>query len=151
MADRVDPARPHARSIRDRGGARRRRWHTPRARRAPHDRGGTSEIQRNIIGERVLGCRGGETLPGPMEDRNKLHHIFGNPDHNLDALVSQYGNEKAAGLAILEAVNQEAYHAGTLIVDARGRYKQELQGWRLFGDGEREDRQRHRTRWIGLD
>ena len=46
-----------------------------------------------------------------MDDQDKLHHIFGNPDHNLDALVSLYGNEKAAGLAILEAVTKRTVRA----------------------------------------
>ncbi len=58
-----------------------------------------------------------------MDDQNKLHHIFGNPGHNLDVLVGQYGSYEAAGRAIVEAVNR-AYHAGSFIVDALGRYDQ---------------------------
>jgi hypothetical protein len=58
-----------------------------------------------------------------MDDPNKRHHIFGNPDHNLDALIGQYGSEEAAGEAIVEAVNQ-AYRAGILVLDAQGRYRQ---------------------------
>ena len=42
-----------------------------------------------------------------MEDRNKLHHIFGNPDHNLDALVDQFGNREVALSAIVEAVDRD--------------------------------------------
>jgi hypothetical protein len=40
-----------------------------------------------------------------MDDPNKLNHIFGEPRHNLDVLVRQYGSEKAAGQAIADAVN----------------------------------------------
>jgi hypothetical protein len=61
-----------------------------------------------------------------MEDRNKLHHIFGNPDHNLDALVDQFGNREVALSAIVEAVDRE-YRAGSLICDALGRYRQVLE------------------------
>jgi hypothetical protein len=57
-----------------------------------------------------------------VDDPNKRDHVFGNPDHNLDAPVRQYGSEDAAAHAILEAVNQ-AYRAGKLIADALGRYR----------------------------
>ncbi len=56
-----------------------------------------------------------------MDDPNKLHHIFANPDHNLDALVQACGSEEAAGRAIVEAIN-EAYQNGSLAADALGRY-----------------------------
>ena len=58
-----------------------------------------------------------------MNDPNKLHHIFGNPDHNLDVLVGHYGSEAMAGRAIIEAVDQ-AYRAGALTLDAQNRYRQ---------------------------
>jgi hypothetical protein len=61
-----------------------------------------------------------------MDDPNKLNHIFGNPDHNLDVLVRRYGSQAAAFLAIDEAVNQ-AYHAGILVVDALGRYERDFE------------------------
>jgi hypothetical protein len=58
-----------------------------------------------------------------MDDANKLRHLFGNADHNLDRLVRRYGSEAAAGQAILDAI-QEAYDRGDLIVDALGNYRQ---------------------------
>jgi hypothetical protein len=58
-----------------------------------------------------------------MDDPNKLRHGFGNPDHNLDALVQVCGSEEAAGRAIVEAVNQ-AYRDGSLVVDTLDRYTQ---------------------------
>jgi hypothetical protein len=58
-----------------------------------------------------------------VDDPNKRHHIFGNPNHNLDALVEQYGSGEAAGRAIEDAVN-EAYRDGKIIVDGLGVYKQ---------------------------
>jgi len=32
-----------------------------------------------------------------MDDPNRRRHIFGEPRHNLDPLVRQYGGEEAAG------------------------------------------------------
>lgn len=61
-----------------------------------------------------------------MDDPNKLNHIFGNPDHNLDVLIGRYGSQEAAFRAIVEAVNQ-THHAGKLVVDALGRYKQDFE------------------------
>src|SRR6266478_8835367 len=58
-----------------------------------------------------------------MDDPNKWRHIFGNPNHNLDALVRHYGSEEEAARAIVDAVNQ-ARHAGTLSTDNRGVYEQ---------------------------
>jgi hypothetical protein len=58
-----------------------------------------------------------------VDDPNKRHHIFGNPDHNLDVLVRRYGGEEAAARAIAETVSQ-AYRDGKLVVDALGRYRQ---------------------------
>jgi hypothetical protein len=56
-------------------------------------------------------------------DPNDLHHIFGNPNHNLDTLVRQYEGSEAAGRALVEAVDV-AFNTGALIVDADGLYKQ---------------------------
>jgi hypothetical protein len=61
-----------------------------------------------------------------MDDPNKRHHIFGNPDHNLDALVEQFGSQEAVGRAVVEAVDRE-YRAGSLILDALGRCRQVLE------------------------
>jgi hypothetical protein len=61
-----------------------------------------------------------------VDDPNKLHHIFANPDHNLDALVDQFGSEVEAWRAIVEAVT-EAHHSGMLNADAIGRYRQTLE------------------------
>ncbi len=58
-----------------------------------------------------------------MDDSNKRHHVFGNPDHNLDVLIQECGSEEAAGRAIVAAVNQ-AYRDGSLVVDSNGRYRQ---------------------------
>jgi hypothetical protein len=58
-----------------------------------------------------------------MENANRRHHIFGDPTHNLDPLVRQYGNEEAAGCAIVEAV-RAAFAAGSLIADDDGLYRQ---------------------------
>ena len=58
-----------------------------------------------------------------VDDPNKRHHVFGNPDHDLDVLVQHYGSKEAAGRAIEDAVN-EAYQDGTLILDGVGVYKQ---------------------------
>lgn len=71
-----------------------------------------------------------------MDDPNKLHHIFGNPDHDLDALLGHYGSEEAAGQAIVEAVNQ-AHRDGALVLDARRRYRQviEVGGYSVTVDG----------------
>ncbi len=58
-----------------------------------------------------------------MADPNRRSHIFGEPRHNLDALVRQYGSEEAAGHAIVEAVNA-AFENSNLTVDDIGLYKQ---------------------------
>lgn len=58
-----------------------------------------------------------------MDDANRRNHIFGEPRHNLDALVRQHGSEEAAGRAIADAVDG-AFDAGTLVVDDAGLYKQ---------------------------
>jgi hypothetical protein len=60
-----------------------------------------------------------------MDDPNKRHHIFDDPDHNLDVVVRQYGSPEAAGQAIVEAVTA-AFRNGSLIVDPLGYYKQIL-------------------------
>ena len=71
-----------------------------------------------------------------MDDPNKRHHIFGNPDHNLAGLVQQCGGEEAAGRAIVEAVDQ-AYRDGKLVIDWLGRYRQvfEIGGYRVMVRG----------------
>jgi hypothetical protein len=58
-----------------------------------------------------------------MDDPNRRRHIFGEPRHNLEPLVRQYGSEEAAGQAIDDAVNA-AFHNGDLAVDDNGLYKQ---------------------------
>ena len=58
-----------------------------------------------------------------MDDPNRRRHIFGEPRHNLEPLVRQYGSEEAAGRAIEEAVNA-ALNNGDLIIDSNGLYKQ---------------------------
>jgi hypothetical protein len=58
-----------------------------------------------------------------MDDPNKLHHIFGNPKHNLDAIVRHYGGEGAAARALLQAV-VTALQDGSLVADTDGHYKQ---------------------------
>ena len=58
-----------------------------------------------------------------MDDPNRRSHIFGEPTHNLDVLVQQYGSAEAAGRAIVEAVNT-ALENGNLIVDDRDLFKQ---------------------------
>jgi hypothetical protein len=35
-----------------------------------------------------------------MDDPNDLHHVFGNPRHNLDQFVRQNGGEELAGQEI---------------------------------------------------
>ena len=60
---------------------------------------------------------------GGTNDPNKLNHIFANPNHNLNALVQQFGSRRSAGRAIFEAVDQ-GYRSGRLILDAFGRYEQ---------------------------
>ena len=58
-----------------------------------------------------------------MDDANKLHHIFNNPDHNLDRLVHQFGSRVAAAQAIIQAVDS-AFTNGSLMTDSEGHYKQ---------------------------
>jgi hypothetical protein len=55
-------------------------------------------------------------------DANRLHHIFGEPKHDLDGLVGHYGSEEAAGRAIETAVNA-AFASGAL-VDANRCFRQ---------------------------
>ena len=58
-----------------------------------------------------------------MDDPNRRHNIFGEPRHNLEPLVRQYGGEEAAGQAIENAVTA-AFDGGDLIIDDNGLYKQ---------------------------
>ena len=63
---------------------------------------------------------------------NKLHHIFGDPDHNLDEFVKEFGGEQNALEAILEATEQtvkkkgitrgfeETIHVGSRQITVRG-------------------------------
>jgi hypothetical protein len=85
-----------------------------------------------------------------MDDPNKWRHIFGNPNHNLDALVRHYGSEEEAARAIVDAVNQ-ARHAGTLSTDNRGVYEQVFDVGGVSGDGTWTDRQSPRAHRNGLD
>jgi hypothetical protein len=58
-----------------------------------------------------------------MDDPNRRRHIFGEPRHNLEPLVRQYGGEEATGQAIENAVN-DAFDGGHLITDDKGVYEQ---------------------------
>jgi hypothetical protein len=60
---------------------------------------------------------------GDFDDRNRLHHVFGQPKHNLDGLVRTCGGRERAGQAIIEAVAAAAA-VGELVVDERGMYSQ---------------------------
>jgi len=44
-----------------------------------------------------------DTTVPQLPDQNKLNHIFGNPDHNLDPVVQQFGGQSAAYNAIEQA------------------------------------------------
>jgi hypothetical protein len=50
---------------------------------------------------------------GGVLDPNKLHHIFGNPAHNLGPVVAHFGSQGAAGAA-LEIATQAAITAGSI-------------------------------------
>ncbi len=56
------------------------------------------------------------------EDPNKLHHIFGQPKHNLSALVRWWGSDEAA-YAPVEAGVTAALYGGRLEADGRGHFK----------------------------
>jgi len=58
-----------------------------------------------------------------MDDPNRRRHIFGEPRHDLEPLVRQYGSEEAASQAIENAVNA-AFDGGDLIIDDNGLYEQ---------------------------
>jgi hypothetical protein len=58
-----------------------------------------------------------------MDDPNDLHHVFGNPRHNLNQFVRQYGSEELAGQEIDGAVDG-AFMSGNLILDDTGLYNQ---------------------------
>ena len=45
-----------------------------------------------------------DAAAGQTTDPNKLNHIFGNPGHNLDPVVQQFGSQTAAYDAIEQAV-----------------------------------------------
>jgi hypothetical protein len=47
-----------------------------------------------------------EDLQRPEVDANKLHHIFDNPRHELDGLVSEFGSQEAAFEAIRNATQE---------------------------------------------
>jgi hypothetical protein len=63
-----------------------------------------------------------------MDDLNKLHHVFDNPQHNLDVLVRLYGGKASAGRAIIEAIDR-VLRAGDLVLSPLGRY------WQVFNVG----------------
>ena len=67
-----------------------------------------------------------------MDDPNKLHHIFDNPQHNLDVLVRLYGSKAVARRAIIEAVDR-VFRAGDLAVSSFGRFWQvfDVRGYRV--------------------
>lgn len=44
-----------------------------------------------------------EDLQLPEVDANSLHHIFDDPDHGLDGLVTEFGSQESAFEAIAEA------------------------------------------------
>ncbi len=51
---------------------------------------------------------GGKTPANDVPiDPNKQNHIFGNPVHNLDSVVQQYGSQEAAYSAINQAVSDQ--------------------------------------------
>jgi hypothetical protein len=54
-----------------------------------------------------------------MDDPNRRRHIFGEPRHNLEPLVRQYGGGEAAGQSIENAVNA-ALDSDDLIIDDNG-------------------------------
>jgi hypothetical protein len=56
---------------------------------------------------------------------NDLHHIFGNPRHNLSRFIERYGSREAAGRAIEDAVDA-AFAAGALSPNARGVFEATL-------------------------
>jgi hypothetical protein len=60
-----------------------------------------------------------------MDDPNKLHHVFGNPNHNLEPLVQNYGSKETAFRAMLDEVNK-THQDGKLVADACNHYKQEF-------------------------
>jgi hypothetical protein len=53
------------------------------------------------------GAGAGAEAGGAAADANKLHHIFDNPDHRLDAVVSAYGSQ-ANAYAALQAATESA-------------------------------------------
>lgn len=51
--------------------------------------------------------------------KNKIHHIFDKPSHNLEDLVAKFGSREAAYNAVQDAANQ-ALKAGKLTPDING-------------------------------
>jgi hypothetical protein len=83
-------------------------------------------------------------------DANRRRHIFGDPRHNLDGFVRQYGSEEAAGQAIEDAVHA-AFESGDLVIDDAGLYKQafDLGGYSITVSGRVVDGEaRVSTAWI---
>jgi hypothetical protein len=62
-----------------------------------------------------------ENLDLPKIDSNKLHHIFNDPDHGLDALVTKFGSQESAFQAIAEATRDAIQAQGI-----NGQYKVEI-------------------------
>tara|TARA_B110000285_G_scaffold235604_1_gene318577 strand:+ start:902 stop:4846 length:3945 start_codon:yes stop_codon:yes gene_type:complete len=61
----------------------------------------------------MLSLRAVRTIKGtPKVPQNKLNHIFKNPRHALDDLVTKYGSENAAYNAVQKAANQAAKNGG---------------------------------------
>jgi hypothetical protein len=52
---------------------------------------------------------------------NDMHHIFGNPRHNLSRFIERYGSREAAGRAV-----EAALAAGALSPNARGVFEATL-------------------------
>ena len=49
-----------------------------------------------------------------LEDANKLNHIFGNPQHNLDVIVGQFGSQRAALGALQNATSTAVQSQGII-------------------------------------
>jgi len=55
----------------------------------------------------------------PTERENKIHHIFGKPEHNMDALVDKYGSIEKAMDALDDAADT-AYKSGKMNINKNG-------------------------------
>ena len=63
-------------------------------------------------------------MAAALANANKIHHIFDEVGHNLEALVTEYGGQPQAYDAIQEAANQVASQLGngvtTITVNVSG-------------------------------